>query len=312
MDRFASISTFVGVVESGGFSAAARRLKMSPPMVSSHVQVLEEALGVRLLNRTTRHVSLTEIGRDYYERCSRILQELSEADAAASALQLAPRGQLRAFCHQGLAGLIAPIMTNFLARFPEVSIDMRTGDLTVDLVKEGFDLAITPHRPIDTTLVQRRLATWRLTPFCARTYLEKHPAPQHPSDLAEHNCLRYAHADFGDEWSFIDRAGKTETVRVNSTLVTTSLDLLRSSAVSGLGIWLIVPFAVADLISSGCLVPLLENYKGPELNILALYPHRRHMTAKLRAVLDVLVEEFAKEPRLQGSPSRQLPTLSAA
>ena len=300
MDRLASMTTFVAVAENAGFSAAARRLNMSTASVSSHVQMLEETLGVRLLNRTTRHVSLTEIGREYYDRCSRILHDLKEADAAAGVLQVTPRGQLRVFCHQALAGILAPVATDFSARFPEVSLDIRTGDLMVDLVQERFDLAITPHRPVDTTLVQRHLATWRLMLFCAPAYLEKQPAPRRPSDLSALNCLRYAHADFGDAWSFLDAAGNAEIVRVNSTLVTTSLELLRSAAVAGHGVWLIVPFAVADLLASGALVPLLTDYRGPELEILALYPHRRHMTAKMRALIDLLVEEFAREPRLQG------------
>src|SRR5580698_4411633 len=124
MDRFASINAFVGVVESGGFTAAARRLRLSTTTVSDQVQGLENALGVRLLNRTTRRVSLTEIGRDYYERCSQILQELGEADEVASALQVTPRGRLRVYCHQGLSRFIAPIVRHFLEDYPEVSLDL--------------------------------------------------------------------------------------------------------------------------------------------------------------------------------------------
>lgn len=300
MDRLASIATFVGVAESGGFSAAARRLNMSPPMVTNHIQTLEEGLGVRLLNRTTCHVSLTEIGREYYERCCRILRELDEADTAAKVLQQTPRGHVRAFCHQALAKLVAPVMAHLLEQYPDISVDIRTADLLLDLAEEGFDLAITHHRPTDTMLMQKHLATWRLMPFCAPTYLEKHRAPQRPSDLAELNCLRYAHADFGDEWSFVDAAGQAEAVRVSSSLVTTSVEVLRSAAVGGLGIWLMVPFAVADLVAAGALVPLLPSFKGPELEVLALYPHKQHVTAKLRALLDALVEEFAKEPVMHG------------
>ena len=190
-------------------------------------------------------------------------------------------------------------MANLLELYPDISVDMRTGDLMIDMAREGFDLAITPHRPTDTTLVQRRLATWRLRPFCAPAYLKKQDAPQRPSDLAAHNCLRYAHADFGAEWSFANGAGHTEVVRVHSTLVTTSVEVLRSAAVAGLGVWLMVPFAVADLVAGGALVPLLPEYEGPGLDVLALYPHRGHMTAKLGALMDVLVEEFAKNSALR-------------
>ena len=194
MDRLASITAFVRVAESDGFTAAARRLNVSTATVSENVQALENALGVRLLNRTTRRVGLTEIGREYYERCVQILHDLKEADEAAGALQLTPRGQLRVHCHRGIAGLVAPIVVGFLARYPEASVDLRTGDIMIDLVQERFDLAITQFPPPDSTLVSRRLATGRFILCCAPAYLEKYPAPKHPADLAGHNCLRYAYA----------------------------------------------------------------------------------------------------------------------
>src|ERR1700756_604962 len=137
MDRLVSITAFVRVAENGGFTAAARRLNLSTATVSENVQALENALGVRLLNRTTRRVSLTEIGREYYERCVQILHDLEEADDAAGALQLTPRGQLRVYCHQGIAWFVAPIVAAFSARYPEAAIDLRTGHVLIDLVQEG-------------------------------------------------------------------------------------------------------------------------------------------------------------------------------
>src|ERR1700757_2041447 len=155
MDRLASITAFVRVAENGGFSAAARSLDVSTTTVSDQVQALEDALGVRLLNRTTRRVSLTEIGRDYYERCTQILHELEEADEVAGALQVTPRGRLRVYCHQGLSRLVALVATHFLRDYPEVSMDLLTGDtMIIDLVQEGFDLAIMPTSPPDSTLVK--------------------------------------------------------------------------------------------------------------------------------------------------------------
>src|SRR5579863_9483407 len=174
MDRLASITAFVRVAESGGFSAAARHLNVSTTTVSDQVQALENTLGVRLLNRTTRRVSLTEIGRDYYERCSQILQELTEADEAAGALQVTARGRLRVYCHQGLSRFIAQVATRFLRNYPEVSLDLLTGDLMIDLVQEGFDLAIMPTSPPDSTLIKRTLARWRHVLCCAPAYLEAH------------------------------------------------------------------------------------------------------------------------------------------
>src|ERR1700752_1213608 len=144
MDRFASVAAFVRVIESGGFSAAGRHLNLSKARFSHQVQALENVLGVRLLNRSTRRISLTEAGRGYYERCAQILQDLEEADEAAGAQQVTPRGQLRIYCHENIARLIAPVVTNFLARHPEATVDLRTGFTMIDLVQEGFDLAVSP------------------------------------------------------------------------------------------------------------------------------------------------------------------------
>jgi DNA-binding transcriptional LysR family regulator len=171
MDRLASMTAFVRVAENGGFSAAARHLNVSTTTLSDQVRALENTLGVRLLNRNTRRVSLTEVGREYYERCSQILHELQEADEAASALQVTPRGRLRVYCHQGLSRFIALITTRFLSDYPEVSLDLRTGDAMIDLVQEGFDLAIMPFSPSDSTLIKRTLAKWHHVVCSAPAYL---------------------------------------------------------------------------------------------------------------------------------------------
>ena len=305
MDRMASLTAFVRVVESGGFTAAARRLNLSPTMVSNHVQALEDSLGVRLLNRTTRRVSLTEIGREYYERCSQILQELAEADEVASALQVNPRGRLRVYCHQGLTQFIALVVTGFLEDYPEVSLDLRSGDAMIDLVQEGFDLAVMPFSPTDSTLVRRSLAKWHLVLCCAPAYLERHAAPRNPADLADHNCLLYAYAPSGDHWHFVDPRGNTVIARVSANLVTTSVAVLRTAATAGLGLWQCPPFTVSDLLASGALVPLLPDYGTPELEIVALYPHRRQLSTKVRLFLDMLVDRFAEERRwLDATPDR--------
>jgi DNA-binding transcriptional LysR family regulator len=298
MDRLASITAFLRVAENGGFSAAARSLNRSTTTISDQVQALENALGVRLLNRTTRQVSLTEIGRDYYERCSQILLELAEADETASALQATPRGRLRVYCHQGLTRFITPVATGFLQDYSDVALDLRTGDTMIDLVQEGFDLAIMPASPPDSTLIRRSLAKWHYLLCCAPSYLETHPLPNSPADLAGHHCLLYAYSMFGAEFPFIDPAGKTVAVRVSGNLVTTSILLMRTAAVAGLGLWLCPPYIVSDLLASGELVPLLSDYGRPEMEIVALYPHRRQLSAKVRLFLDRLVARFGEEQRL--------------
>jgi DNA-binding transcriptional LysR family regulator len=304
MDRMASLTAFVRVVENGGFTAAARRLNLSPTMVSNHVQAIEDRLGVRLLNRTTRRVSLTEVGREYYERCSQILQELAEADEVASALQVNPRGRLRLYCQPGLDRFIAPVATRFLADYPDVSLDFHTGPM-IDPVQERFDLAIMPASPPDSTLIRRTLAKWHYLLCCAPAYLETHSAPRRPADLADHNCLLYAYSVYGTEFQFIDPAGNSVSARVSGKLFTTSITVMRTAATAGLGLWLCPPFIVSDLLASGALVPLLPDYGTPELEIVALYPHRRQLSTKVRLFLDMLVDRFAEEQRwLDATPDR--------
>ena len=293
MDRLASLTAFVRVVENGGFTAAARRLNLSPTMISNHVQALENQLGVRLLNRTTRKVNLTDIGREYYERCTQILAEIEEADLAASALQTAPRGQLRVHCHTVLVRFIAPLVAAYVQDNPEVSIDLQMGDRMVDLLGEGFDLAIRTYLPPDSSLVVRRLAGWRHVLCCAPAYLERHPPPRSPADLVGHNCIRYAFYAFGDEWHFIDPAGKPVAVRVAGNLVTSSAHVMRAVALAGGGVLLAAPYVLYEELAAGSLIRLLPEYQGVEFSIAAVYPHRRHLAAKVRVFIDRLVALFA-------------------
>jgi DNA-binding transcriptional LysR family regulator len=194
-----------------------------------------------------------------------------------------------------MARYIAPVVTGFLTRNPEVSIDLRTGDVLIDLVQEGYDLAISPVSPPDSTLVKRRLTGWRHVLCCTPAYLEEHPRPRCPADLVHHNCLRYTHALFGDDWPFSDAAGKPVPVRVSGNLITTSIATMRAVTVAGGGLWLSPPFIVADLLASGALVPVLTDYHTPEMEIVALHPHRRHITAKVRSFIDMLIARFADE-----------------
>jgi DNA-binding transcriptional LysR family regulator len=190
MDRLTSLTAFVRVAETGGFSAAARRLNMSVTMVSNHVKALEERLGARLLNRTTRRVSLTETGRSYLERATQILAELEEADQMASALHATPKGTLRMHTSTHVLRFIAPVMADFLRRHPEVAIDLSVGPRNVDLIEEGYDLAIRTTESLESSLIARRLTPWRHYVACSPGYLETHKAPERPEDLAQHNCLR--------------------------------------------------------------------------------------------------------------------------
>ena len=297
MDRLDQMRVFAKIAEIGSFAGAAARLAISPSMVSQHVKTLEESLGVRLLNRTTRKVSLTEIGREYYERCTQILVEIDAADRIASALQQAPRGKLRVYCDTSIARFIAPVVVRFLDDFKEAAIDLRTGDRMPDLVEEGFDLAFRAVAPPDSSLIVRRLAIWRHSLCCTPHYLEHHPAPAHLADLASHNCLRYAYYPFGDEWHFTDRDDKPATVRVSGNLVTSSAEIFRTVLLNGGGIALAARFIAEEELKAGILISLLPEYRPIEFAINAIYPHRRYLAATVRTFIDIAVARFVAHQR---------------
>src|SRR6201994_1607795 len=192
MDRLTSLTAFVGVVDPGGFSAAGRRLNMSTTMVSNHVQALEDRLGARLLHRTTRKVSLTEVGKAYYDPCIQILADIEHADDIAGALQSTPRGTLRIYPNTHIVQFLSPVVAEFLATYPDVKVDLAIGERNVDMIDENFDVAVRMLPPPDSSLIVRSLATWRHVLCCSHSYLEKHGRPAALAELAERNCIRHA------------------------------------------------------------------------------------------------------------------------
>jgi DNA-binding transcriptional LysR family regulator len=297
MDRFTSLTAFVRVVDSGGFSAAARRLNMSTTMVSNHVQALEDRLGVRLLNRTTRKVSLTEIGRAYYDRSTQILADLEQADDIAGALQSTPRGTLRIHIATHMVPFVAPVVAEFLSTYPEVKVDLRMGETNVDLIEEGFDIALRMTSPPDSSLIVRSLATWRHVLCCSHAYIEARGRVQQLEEIAEHNCVRHVNYPF-DEWRFIDRKGAPASVRVSGNLITNSGETLRTAALQGVGVCMAAGFIVQDDLEAGRLVRLLPEYRPVELSMNAVYPHRHHLSAKVRTFIDMLVHHSAEQQKL--------------
>jgi DNA-binding transcriptional LysR family regulator len=298
MDRLTSLTAFVRVVDSGGFSAAGRKLNMSTTMVSNHVQALEDRLGARLLNRTTRKVSLTEVGKAYYDRCIQILADLEQADGIAGALQSTPRGTLRIYSATHIVPFVAPVVAEFLASFPEVKVDLTMGERTIDLIDEGFDLAIRLTPPPDSSLVVRSLATWRHVLCCSPAYLEKHGPLRQLAELASHNCVRHVLYPYGDEWHFVDRKGAPTAVRVTGNLVTNSGETVRTAALQGVGICLAPGFLIGDVLGSGHLVRLLSDYRPVDFAMNAVYPHRHNMSAKVRSFIDLLAQHSAEHQRL--------------
>lgn len=299
MDRIASMTAFVTVVASGSFAGAAKRLGMSPATVTNHVQALEERLGARLLYRTTRKISLTEAGRDYYERCTQILAQIEDADSRVSALTSVPRGILRINASTVLCYGLGTLIGDFGATYPEITVELIATDRMVDPVEEGFDLAIRYNEAPDSSLIVRRLGQFRVVACAAPSYLEKRGMPQRPGDLSQHNCLAYMHPGFTQltrEWRLIGPEGEV-TVPISGSFHTNSLEAIRLAVVEGRGITMSQTYYLDEAVRSGLLVHVLPDYHLGEFPIFAIYPHREHIPAKLRSFLDFAVRHFAEHPK---------------
>ncbi len=294
MDRLTSLTVFGRVVECGGFSAAARRLNMSVTMVGNHVQSLEDRLGVRLLNRTTRKVSLTETGKYYYERSSQILSDLEEADRAAGALSTMPRGTLKIYTSSAIVRFLLPVIDEFMKQYPAISLDFDVGERSIDMIEEGYDLMIRTLPAPDSTLVARKLAPWRHMLVCSREYRDTHAMPKVPADLVEHNCLQYTYYPYGDEWRFENANGDPVGVKIAGNVVSNSAETLRFLLASGQGIFLAPSFIVFDEVAAGRLVRIMPDYRAVEFTISAIYPNRSHLPTKVRLFIDLLAERFAE------------------
>ena len=295
MDRFHAITAFVKVVETGSFARAADRLDVSVSSVSRQVTELEAHLDARLLNRTTRRLSLTEAGRAFHERCVQLLADLEEAEATAGAGTAAPRGTLRisAGVTFGTAHL-APAAAAFMARHPQMRLDVELSDRVVDLVDEGFDAAVRIGAVGGQNLVGRRVGTSQLVCCAAPEYVARHGEPRSPDDLARHACLLYEYAPQRDQWSFGDRAGGERRVRVAGPVHANSGAFLAALAVAGVGIAYEPDFIVGADLAAGRLVPLLRGFPPAATPIHVVYPSRRHLSAKVRAFAEFLQERFAR------------------
>jgi len=297
MDRFTSLTIFARVVANGSFAGAARQLNMSPAAVSTHIQALEARLGTRLLNRTTRSLALTEIGKVFYERSTHLLAELEETERLAGELQKTPRGRLRINVTPSFGDLhVAAAAADFSARYPDISIELIATSRFADLVEEGFDLAVRTEPPPESSLVARRIAPVRLVVCGAPAYLDKHGTPQRPEDLAAHNCLRLSELSFRDEWCLTGADGKETWIPVSGTLRVNTTVALRTAALRGLGLVLLPTFLVGEDLKAGRLVPVLSGYAPADAAVRAMYPHSHHLSAKVRMFIDFLIERFGNDP----------------
>jgi DNA-binding transcriptional LysR family regulator len=301
MDPLDGIAAFVRVVDSGSFSTAAHRLRISKSAVSAHVQRLERRLGIRLLNRTTRRLSVTEAGAAYYRHCVRILAEAEAAEQAAGALQREPRGTLRISAPDSFGWMhVAPAVPAFLKRYPELSVDIASSPAHVNLVDEGLDLAIRIGVPEDSALVVRKLAPSRLVVCAAPAYLKQRGRPREPGDLAKHNCLCTSILPWGDEWRLAGKRGEVRVgevrVAVGGSFRSNNAETLRAAALDGIGIALLPTWAVAEPLRAGALRRVLDVWEPPASTIYAVYPGNRLMSMKVRAFVDHLARRFGRAP----------------
>jgi DNA-binding transcriptional LysR family regulator len=293
MDRMAAIEAFVKVSETKSFTEAAARLGQSKSAMSRHISALEAELGARLFHRSTRTLALTEAGQSYYERMARILSDIAEADRAVTQLQAAPRGRLRVNAPMSFGFLhLAGILPDFMERYPEVSIDLVMNDRFVDLVDEGFDVALRIGGMADSSLIAKKLGPVRRVICASPDYLDKRGVPLTPDDLRAHDCLCNTNGPSPYEWSFIHPDGEAWAVDVRGGITANNGDALRVAALKGLGLTLLPTFIVGADLQAGNLVTVLDQYMVQKLSMHAVYPTSRHLSPKVRAFVDFLFERF--------------------
>jgi DNA-binding transcriptional LysR family regulator len=293
MDRLTEMEAFVQVVEHGGFTDAARKMALSKSAVSKHVSALEARLAVRLLNRTTRRVSPTEVGLAYYDRVRAVLAGARDADSMVTAMQAVPTGSLRVSAPVTFGVKhVSPAVAKFLCAFTEVDLSMVLEDRFVELVAEGYDVAIRIGVLADSSLKARKLAEARGVIAAAPDYLEANGTPRTIDDLTEHRLLHYSQLSTGNFWRLNTASGEERLVRVGGRLTINNGEALMKAAEAGLGISLIPSFMLGDALSAGRLVEVLAERPPDLLGIYALYPQGRFQQPKLRAFVDFLAEHF--------------------
>lgn len=297
MDRFAVLTAFVHVAETKSFSAAARVLRLSKSVISRQIAGLEAELGVLLFQRTTRSLALTEAGTRYLEQVSRILTDLEDADASLSQLQAAPRGRLRLSAPMSFGVLhLAQAIPDFLKRHPDVDIDLSMSDRVVDLVEEGYDMAVRIGRLGDSSLIARRLAPIRMVVCASPEYFARRGIPTTPQELSHHDCLTYSLTASPGIWRFQTPDGSTSSSEIKGRMVANNGDVLRMAALKGLGVCYLPTFIVGADLQAGTLVSALTDFISADLAAYAVYPTSRHLSPKVRAFVDFLIDWFGPVP----------------
>ncbi|HWQ38684.1 MAG TPA: LysR family transcriptional regulator [Burkholderiales bacterium] len=300
MDRLTAMELFVRIVETGSFSAVAREMDMTQPTVSKQLSALEHKLKVRLLNRSTRQLSLTEAGSEYYEACKRILDQVRETEANLGRLQGQLAGLLKINTSIALGQMyVGPLTLKFQKLHPEVEVDLALVDRFVDVVEEGVDVAIRIGRLGDSNLVARRLGKTRRVAVATPAYLKKHGVPKTPQELVHHNCILYAYLSTGNEWMFQGPDGQEIRVKVSGNFRTNNGEAIRQAVLNDLGVAVTPEWIAQKDIESGAMRAILTNFAPTLMDIHAVYPSGRHLSAKVRAYVDFLRAEFQRIPALR-------------
>ncbi len=285
------ILVFTRVVQAGSFTAAARALEMPKSSVSRKVSELEDRLGARLLQRTTRRLRLTDAGRVYFDHCARIVAEIEEADQAVTRLHAAPRGLLRVTAPLSF-GLLGPAIAAFLKRYPDVQVDMMCSDRRVDLVDEGFDVAIRAGPLDDSTLVARSLGVIKRVLVASPAYLRRRGTPRSPADLEQHSCISFAAGRAPGTWALHAGDRKVE-VRISARFAVNDLELMLETTRAGIGIAWLADFLCADDLRAGTLRQILPDWCSAEIPVHGVYPSSRHLSPKVVAFVDMIRDRFA-------------------
>jgi DNA-binding transcriptional LysR family regulator len=297
MDRFENMDTFIRVVEAGSITDAADRLGVAKSAVSRRLKELEEHLGVELFHRTTRRMNLTDTGRAFYHQAVRILEDVLESELATAQAHGTLKGSLK-IALPSTFGLMhmGPAINEFSQAHPQIEFDLDFNDREVDVMQEGFDLAIRIANLPDSSLIARRLAPIQTVMCVSPTYLERMGTPQSPDELKEHQCLVYSLLRDWEYWLLTDDKGEVIKTKIHPYLKATTGEFLRDAAVNGLGIILVPSFIVYKEIERGDLIPLLNEYKRPQIDAFAIYPQTRHLSQRVRTFVDFLVKRFEGTP----------------
>ncbi len=297
MDRYENMNAFVRVVETGSISAAADHMNVAKSVVSRRLKELEEHLGVELFHRTTRQMNLTDSGRAFYQQSVRILADILEAEHATSQVHGALKGTLKVALPLSFGLMhLGPAINEFLQAHPDIEFDLDFNDRQVDLLAEGFDLAIRIANLPDSSLIARRLAPIQTVMCASPAYLERMGTPQSPQDLIHHRCLVYNLIGNLENWNVFEASGQLIKTRITPYLKASNGEFLRDAAIDGQGIVLLPTFIVYQEIERGALVPLLTNYRYSPLAAYAIYPQTRHLSQRVRAFVDFLVRRFEGLP----------------